>query len=253
MRNPNPPNGLAAGPVLALFAFAFFGFVSAADAAEIESRIARGGLLYDYWQKINEGLYVPKEIHPAYPKTSKKIGRATWRCKECHGWDYKGKDGYYGKGDNFTGIKGIKGYGGDTAKIVALLKDKNHALTDQMLRPEDFEDLALFVTKGQIDMDKYIDPQTKKARGDAAKGAGYFNTICAKCHGNDGTQPKELEEPLGKLSNRVPWEVLHKIRNGEPGEEMPALRALPVEVSSDILAYTQTLPQEKKEEKKEKK
>jgi thiosulfate dehydrogenase len=252
----SPRNGITVESILIFFSFAIAvpALAPAAVASEIESRIARGGLLYDYWSKLNEGLYVPKETHPAYPKTSKKIGRATWRCKECHGWDYKGKDGYYGKGDNFTGIKGIKGYAGDTAKVVAILKDANHALTDRMLGAEDFENLALFVTKGQIDMDKYIDPQTKKAKGDAAKGAGYYNTICAKCHGLDGTLPKELEEPIGKLSNRVPWEVLHKIRNGEPGEEMPALRALPVEVSADILAHAQTLPQEKKkEEKKEEK
>ncbi len=237
-------NGLVAGSILALFAFASS---SAVRAAEIESRIARGGLLYDYWSKVNEGLFVPKETNPAYPKTSKITGRATWRCKECHGWDYKGKDGAYSKGSHFTGIKGIRGLdGGDPAKVVALLKDKNHALTDQMLKPEDFENIALFVTKGQVDPDKVIDPQTKKTKGDAAKGAGYYNTICIKCHGPTGTLPKELEEPLGKLANENPWEVLHKIRNGEPGKEMPALRALPAEISADILAYTQTLPQEKK-------
>ncbi len=235
----NSRNGLVAGSVLALFAFA----VSAAQASEIESRIARSGLMYDQWSKINEGGYVPKETHPAYPKASKKTGRGTWRCKECHGWDYKGRDGYYGKGDSFTGIKGIRGLdGGDPAKVVAILKDANHALTDQMLKPEDFENIALFVTKGQVDMDKTIDPQTKKAKGDAAKGAGYYGTICAKCHGAEGKLPKDLEESVGKLSRRVPWEVLHKIRNGEPGKEMPALRALPPDVSTDILAYTQTLP-----------
>lgn len=26
-----------------------------------------------------------------------------------HGWDYMGKDGVYGKGGHFTGIKGIQG------------------------------------------------------------------------------------------------------------------------------------------------
>ncbi|MBM3565072.1 MAG: hypothetical protein FJX42_03040 [Alphaproteobacteria bacterium] len=222
---------------------AFVGSAAIANAAEIESRIARGGLLYDQWSKINDGLFVPKDTHSAYPKTSSKTGRATWRCKECHGWDYKGKDGYYGSGGSFTGIKGIKAHvGGDTAKVVAILKDSNHGLTEQMLKPQDIENLALFVTKGQVDMDAFIDPKTKKAKGDAAKGAGYYNTICIKCHGADGKLPKELEESLGKLSRRVPWEVLHKIMNGEPGKEMSAMRALPVNVSADILAYTQTLP-----------
>jgi len=35
---------------------------------------------------------------------------------------------------------------------------------------------------------------------------------------------------------------LHKIRNGQPGMPMPALRVLPVQTLVDILAYTQTLP-----------
>ena len=38
-----------------------------------------------------------------------RAGADTWRCKECHGWDYAGKDGAYGSGDHRTGIVGVLG------------------------------------------------------------------------------------------------------------------------------------------------
>lgn len=227
-----------------LIAAVAFAFGAGVGAQEIESKIARGGQLYDFWLEMTDGE-APKDTHAAYPKESKKKGKTTWRCKECHGWDYKGKDGHYGTGGNYTGVKGIRALdGGDPAKAAAIIRDATHRISEGMLKQADVEALALFVTKGQVDMDKYIDPKTKMANGNAAKGAGYFNTICARCHGFEGKLPKELPESLGKLANRVPWEVMHKMRNGDAGAaEMPGLRALPVDVVVDVLTYVQTLPQ----------
>ena len=51
----------------------------------------------------------PKGTHPAYPKAGKQKDSTTWRCKECHGWDYKGLDGAYAKGSHFSGTKGVRG------------------------------------------------------------------------------------------------------------------------------------------------
>ena len=62
--------------------------------------ISRGGQLYDKWWEVIEAEE-PKTTHPAYPAKGEKKGSATWRCKECHGWDYKGVDGAYGKGIAF--------------------------------------------------------------------------------------------------------------------------------------------------------
>lgn len=215
-------------------------------AQEIDSKIAYGGQLYDNWPELVKGD-TPQGTHPAYPKEGKKKGKATWRCKECHGWDYKGAAGSYGQGSSsFTGIKGIRGMdGADPAKVVAILRDKTHAIPPTLMNDDDAMALALFVAKGQTDMDTIIDPKTKMAKGDKARGAAYFNTICAKCHGLDGKKPKDMPESLGQLSNRVPWEVLHKIRNADPAPEMPALRALPEAIHADVMAYVQTLPKER--------
>lgn len=212
-----------------------------AVAAETESAIARGGRLYDKWFAENKAAK-PTDDHPAYPHKGGKYGKdASWRCKECHGWDYKGKDGAYASGGHATGIKGIQGAAGkDAAAIVAILKDKNHGYTDAMLSAEDMNDLGLFVAKGQTDVSKYYDAATKKPKGDAAKGEAYFNTLCAGCHGKDGKKLKDAP-PLGSVADNVP-EMLHKILNGQPGEAMPALRALDPQISADIAAHLQSLP-----------
>lgn len=48
----------------------------------------------------------------------------------------------------------------------------------------------------------------------------------------------------GQLADN-PWEVMHKLLNGQPAEEMPALRALDRKVVSDIMRYLMTLPKKK--------
>ena len=212
-----------------------------AQAAETESAIARGGRLYDKWFAENKAAK-PADDHPAYPHKGGKYGKdASWRCKECHGWDYKGKDGAYASGGHATGIKGIQGAAGkDTTAIAAIFKDKNHGYTDAMLSAEDMNDLALFVAKGQVDVAKYVDAGTKKPKGDAARGEAYFNTLCAGCHGKDGKKLKDAP-PLGSVADNAA-EMLHKILNGQPGEAMPALRALDPQISADIALHLQALP-----------
>ncbi|OEJ67123.1 c-type cytochrome [Magnetovibrio blakemorei] len=213
--------------------------------AEDDSSIARGGMLYDKWFKVI-GAQKPSETHKAWPAANtKKSGDVTWRCKSCHGWDMKGKDGAYAKGSYLTGIKGLGAMANaDSAKIIAVIKDDTHGMGG-MMADQDMMDLANFVSKGQFDMGTYIDYATKKVKGDVAKGAAYYNTVCAKCHGADGTLPKEMEETVGGLSNDNPWEIMHKIMNGQPAENMPAMRAFGPEVSADILAYAQSLPAKK--------
>ncbi len=214
-----------------------------ADGLSEPAALARGGQLYDKWFKV-VGADKPAATHPSYPSAGKKKGDATWRCKECHGWDYMGKDGAYAKGSHFSGIKGVGGMAGaKPAAIVAVLKDKTHDLAGKM-DDGDFQDLALFVSKGQVDMDKYIDRATKAPKGDKVKGKAYFETICIGCHSIDGTKPKDMEKPLGAQMGN-PWEVMHKIVNGQPDEKMPALRALDRQVVVDIMAHLTTLPKEK--------
>ena len=226
---------------LAIAATLIFGCAGSVSADEIVSNIARGGMLYDRWYAVI-GQANPEQSHPAYPKDKKYAEKpgSNWRCKECHGWDYQGKDGAYASGKHATGIIGIQGMkGASPSKIISVMKDETHRYGGRM-RDEDFYDLALFVSKGQVDMDQYIIRATKMPKGDKEKGETYFNTICAKCHGKDGLSPKEMKPFGAQMGN--PWEVMHKILNGQPDAEMPALRALPFQVTVDIMAYMTGLP-----------
>jgi len=211
--------------------------------AEMESSLARGGKLYDKWYGVIK-VDKPTESHPLYPSSANYADKpaSTWRCKECHGWDYMGKDGAYASGKHATGIKGISGMkGAEPADVVAILKADEHGF-GSVLTNKDLMDLANFVSQGQIDMDPFIDRASKAPQGDAVKGAAYYNTICAGCHGVDGKSPKEMK-PFGALMSN-PWEVMHKILNGQPGEQMPALRALDRQIVVDIMAHMTTLPKE---------
>ena len=234
----------------AVVVFGVFG-AGVAAASDLEGSIARGGRLYDNWFSELK-LDKPTETHPAWPASNdKQKGPATWRCKNCHGWDYMGKDGAYATGSNQTGIAGIRRFaGGDEAKITAIITDATHALAGK-LGEQDVKDLALFVAKGQLDNDAMIDRASKVPKGgNAEKGRGYYATLCVGCHGADGAQPMEMPESLGSIANRNPWETLHKVVNGQASEPMPALRALDRQVVSDVMAYLVTMPKTTNPQKK---
>jgi thiosulfate dehydrogenase len=208
--------------------------------------ISHGGVLYDKWWAVVM-REPPKGTHPAYPASGKKKGSSTWRCKECHGWDSMGKDGAYSKGSHYTGIKGIRAMANaDRETIHNIIMDDTHRYTEEMLSHEAMEKISLFVSQGQIDMDRYIDRATKKSLGDAQRGAAAFQTICAVCHGFEGKRMNfktpEKPEYIGTVAQKNPWEFMHKARYGQPGVPMISLITLPIEAIADILAYAQTLP-----------
>ena len=211
--------------------------------------ISRGGQLYDKWWAVIEGDE-PTGTHKAYPATGKQSGSGTWRCKECHGWDYKGVDGAYAKGSHFSGIKGVRNVVDiDPSRIREILTDDTHGYTAEHMPVSAMEKLALFLSLGQVDMDVYIDRATKKARGDPRRGAQFFQTICANCHGFDGKElnfSSDEDDPefVGTVCSGNPWEALHKIRFGQPGVGMVSLSVLDIQDQVNILSYCQTLPPE---------
>ncbi len=208
--------------------------------------IGRGGQLYDNWMAVTLST-LPAKTHPAYPATGKKKGAATWRCKECHGWDTLGRDGAYATGSHKTGIKGLRRViGMEPDKIVPLFMDPPHAYTKFKISHAAQEMLSYFLSKGQIDMERVIDRDTNKAQGEVKKGARLFQHVCATCHGYDGKEinftSAKFPSYVGTVCVKNPWEALHKIRYGQPGVGMVALTNLPLDDIADILAYCQTLP-----------
>jgi thiosulfate dehydrogenase len=231
--------------------FTFLIIVSSANADEVErlsgmkfAKLAMGGILYDNWP-AELGVEIDK-THPSYPAKGKKKGESTWRCKECHGWDYKGSAGAYSKGSHYTGIKGIRAFANQEPEtIIEILKDDTHALGN-MLKDDALEALSLFVAYGQIDTDLYINRSTKKSIGDPSNGGRIYLSTCTKCHGIDGKEInfKTAEKPeyVGTVANKNPWETLHKIRWGHPGAQMISLLFLGLKEQLDVISFCQTLP-----------
>ncbi len=227
-------------------------FVHGAPSVPSEAwTIAAGGRIYDNWWEALDRPE-PTDTNPAYPTAvnAEQTGPGTWRCKECHGWDYLGKDGIYSSGSHYTGIPGINGAQGRAVEQIAvLLRDENHPYTTEMITDEEMLRVAAFVSRGQVDMASFIDLETRTVKaGDLDRGREIFQTTCAACHGFDGRALNwgEGDENnfVGTEAAELPDEVFNKIYNAHPGVDMINLRAFPVEDAIAVLAYTATLPTE---------
>jgi cytochrome b/mono/diheme cytochrome c family protein len=229
--------------------------VSGPEDASDAWLIASGGRLYDNWF-ASLGKKGPTENHPSWPAANTTVsGDGTWRCKSCHGWDYMGREGRYRSGSNATGIIGVQRMKGrDPGAIMAILGDRTHAFTDDLLPQHARFRLAMFISQGQHAAAQIV-PLDNIVKGDPVKGRSVFQNVCAACHGFDGRARK-----LGASSDKAdagykgdalfvgtkavsgPTELLHKIRNGHPGAIMVSMRPFPMEVAANLLAYAQTLP-----------
>ena len=210
-----------------------------------EADMVRGGLLYDKWWKIN-GENEPVDTYPGYPEgIGNQTSSTTWRCKECHGWDYKGNDGAYQSGSShYTGINGLYYVRNKPADdIYDAIRRKNLPLSEQ-----DIWDLTRFLKEGLVDMNKYIiftGTLRSSATGDVENGRSLYEGVggCLNCHGEDGN--KKTNVSVGAVTSDNPWEGLHKIRFGQPGTKMSSAinKELSLQEQIDILTYAQTLPQ----------
>jgi len=230
--------------------------LAAAPGAKAES-IARGGLLYDAWWKVVPGAKEPTDNQPlwALQTTNKRKGSVSWRCKECHGWDYKGKDGAYASGSRYTGFTGVwdAAQKKSAEELAAILRGSANPKHDfsTVLRPADITDLANFLKHGLVDMMKYVDYKSKKPiGGDVERGKAQY-ALCGACHGPDGKKlnfgSDKDPEYVGTVAKANPQEFIHKIWVGQPGSNPPMLAALvlgwDIKQVLDVLAYSQTLPE----------
>ena len=223
-----------------------------APAAYALADVVRGGKLYDrFWRVI--GAPTPTGKHPLYPPIGLQSGSGTYRCKECHGWDYKGADGVYGSGSRFTGIKGVFGSAMKPQEIFDLLKadpaeiSHGHNYAAYGMSDADLWDVTRFVLEGIVNTDALID-ESGDFVGTIELGEANFVTSCVSCHGTDGTAlnfgSEASPEYIGSLALENPWEFLHKARFGDPGTAMLGghLVGWSASVAADVGVYAQTLP-----------
>ena len=214
----------------------------------------RGAILYDRWYAAL-GQQAPEGDMPIWDRqsTNSRTGPDTWRCVECHGWDYKGSQGAYNSGSHFTGFPNIRALVPNLPEqeIVDHLKGSKDPAHDFSSYMDDASlgRLALFLKFGLIDDDQYIDDVSLKViGGDQERGKALYEQVCANCHGMDGKlivfRTEGVDEDLGSVANRDPWRFLHRTRFGVAGVDMPVGAKLgwSAEDGRDVLAYVQTLP-----------
>jgi thiosulfate dehydrogenase len=184
--------------------------------------------------------------------TNTRSGAETWRCAECHGWDYKGVAGAYASGSHQTGFPNLILVTQDMTEedIVAHLRGENDQAHDfsNFIDEGSMRQLAVFLKEGLIDDSEYIDSTSLKViNGNLEHGNELYDSTCAECHGEDGAtlifRTEGLDETLGDVANRDPFRFLHRTRFGVAGTEMPVgydLGWVPAD-GRDVLMYAQTL------------
>jgi thiosulfate dehydrogenase len=226
----------------------------AQNEAPSDQELIRGAQLYDKWYSAL-GVSPPAGDMPIWSRqsTNTRSGADSWRCSECHGWDYRGAEGAYGSGSHYTGFPDVMTLANELTveEIVSHLeggKDPAHDFSPYMDMPS-LTQVALFLKFGLIDDTQYIDPVSLRVIDpDMAHGTDLYQSTCAECHGDDGKKiifsTEGINEYLGGVANRDPWRFLHRTRFGTAGTNMPVGLSLgwsPAD-GRDILAYAQTLP-----------
>ncbi len=221
---------------------------------EVSGSVTDGGQLYDKWWKV-AGVDEPAEDHPlwATQDSNTRSGKDTWRCKECHGWDYMGADGAYGSGSHFTGFPGVFDASGmSDGELLGWLDGSTTADHDfSAMGDETLGSMVTFLQDGLVDLREYIDYDAKAPLGaDADHGQELFGSTCTACHGVDGRSlnfgDEEEPEYVGTVASGNPWEFAHKVRAGQPGTGMPSSidSGWSMQDVMDVLAFAQSLPVE---------
>ena len=193
----------------------------------------------------------PEEDHPlwATQDSNERSGSDTWRCKECHGWDYKGAEGVYSSGSHFTGFPGVQDASAMSAEeLVAWLNGTTNADHDfsTYLDEDAMNMMAAFIQEGTVDMSQYVN-EDKTVNGDPESGKNLYSQGCTRCHGSDGQKinfgSEDEPEYLPDLATDNPWEGLHKAANGQPAEHMVSGLNLgwSWQDLADVIAYLQSL------------
>jgi thiosulfate dehydrogenase len=148
-----------------------------------------------------------------------------------------------------TGFPGImKANGKSPAENLAMLTGKINPDHDfsGVMEEQDLIDLALFVSKGTVDVDIALE-KDGTPKGDVAAGKVVFDKICSTCHGPNGNainfKTPAAVEYLNHPATENPWQFLHRTRIGVTLWPMPSAadNKLSEQDLSNVLAYVRTL------------
>jgi thiosulfate dehydrogenase len=244
---------VTAGLILVLTIIAALPIRTAYSQAEPIGDLTRGGRLFASWDNLAIGA-LPDDLHPLWPEniSGEFPPRYTWRCVNCHGWDYSGS-----QSRSFLTATRAMEYP-NLFSMVAKPEEEILAYLDGSLNPDhdfspylteqDLKDLSTFLSKGLILPELIADWETFQVWGTVENGKQNYEQQCASCHGLEGEiiNLSTVENPvfLGDLSLSNPWRVAHQIRFGHPQTRVPPAEMLGLSFSQqiDTLAYIQTMP-----------
>jgi mono/diheme cytochrome c family protein len=227
-----------------------------------KASVSRGGKLYDSWAAV---VLTTEEIaklerNPAYEGTSTNV-TTSWRCTTCHGWTYGGTSGKDAAGAPFTVAGVLDSAAKSPDALFASLR--SHPGADagfgSRLSDPDVWNLVKFLREGTAEIPATaIDPPTKKALGDVARGKTLYEQghpgsdptqSCLFCHGVKGNKinfhdtqatPEYIRE-----NSDDPWQFAHHVRFGKANRPvMPAFddKGWTMQDVIDVTTYAQSLP-----------
>lgn len=219
--------------ILLVIGFAFTQVsVSASTYQQESDPVSLGAQIYDDWTSVLADAPLPVGDHPIWSRQTNNTisGIDTWRCVNCHGWDYQGKEGAYKSGPYSTGFPSLLEASSESSVyLVGALSGGNDAQHDfsSLMSEDELNSVVAFIQGGVIDDNQYIDIFTRKIiEGNLSNGEEKYKEACASCHGEDGTQAtfrfEGREVALGTLAVQDPWRFLHRTRFGTArAPEMP--------------------------------
>src|SRR5690606_18626093 len=154
-------------------------------------------------------------------------------------WDYSGSHDPAVDGKSLLGLAGTA-----PGQIARAIRGAPHGFTARQLPDDALASLAAFISQGTDPQSAVLDAHGRST-GDAARGRGAYEGICASCHQLDGMAYVSAEEgdrpSLGWIARHKPTQALHKLRNGQPGSDMVATRFMGDRAVADLMAYIQGL------------
>ncbi len=220
---------------------------------EILGDPVRGGQLYVAWDVVIGLERSPVTMHPLWPQNAVEAStRRTWRCVNCHGWDYRGAEGLtlasVVKNSDYPSLYRFTGESQDN--IIAWLNGENDPRHDfsALLSETDLLDLSVFLSTSLLAPELIADLKSRTVQGTVEVGSALYQEWCYDCHGAEGERVNfgSAKTPIfmGDLAWQNPWRIAHVVRFGHILINMPPAEQAGISFSQqiDLLAYSQTLP-----------
>ena len=214
----------------------------------------RGGRLYVSWDLVTNFSGIEAR-HPLWgnSNTPQIPDRITWRCVNCHAWDYRGSEGrlpYPGmqRGQDNPSLLPLTS--SPAEEILAWLDGTNnpdHNFSNY-LSDQDLRDISAFISNALVNPDLIATTENNEVQGTISVGNDVYREYCQSCHGAEGEKinfgSTTVPSFMGDLAWANPWRIAHEVHFGHISSSVPSASTLGISFSQqiDLLAYLQTMP-----------